>query len=217
MVHGAAGDGKADAQGGDVARRDVGGRGAREFDVGGRDVPGLDVGGHDVRGRDVPLPEVRTPVSGGGSAVVVVDVTLASGDPVQTVRRVRATHPDVPILVVGPPTTRAVSEALQEAGASGYMANSVAGLRLSEGVHRLAAGEPVVVLDAPDHAAVGLTRRELQVMEAVSEGCTNRQAAARLGLAEDTVKTHLSRAMSKLGASDRTHAVAMLLRRGVLQ
>lgn len=62
-----------------------------------------------------------------------------------------------------------------------------------------------------------LSRRELEVLGRVSEGETNPQISAALGLSEDTVKTHLRRAFRKLGARDRAHAVALAYQQGILR
>lgn len=62
-----------------------------------------------------------------------------------------------------------------------------------------------------------LTAREIQTLELVAAGCTNREIASRLFVSPDTVKAHLSEVFRKLGARDRTEAVAMALRRGLVE
>jgi DNA-binding NarL/FixJ family response regulator len=64
-------------------------------------------------------------------------------------------------------------------------------------------------------AARPLSPRELAVLASVAEGLTNPEIAAQLGIATDTVKTHVARVLEKLGAKDRTHAVTMALRMGL--
>ena len=61
-----------------------------------------------------------------------------------------------------------------------------------------------------------LTSREIDVLQRVSEGKRNRDIAKRLFISEETVKVHLKHIMGKLGASDRTHAVAIAARRGFI-
>ena len=62
-----------------------------------------------------------------------------------------------------------------------------------------------------------LSARELEVLELVSRGATNREAAAQLFISEATVKTHLLRIFSKLGVDDRTAAVTVALERGIIR
>ena len=62
-----------------------------------------------------------------------------------------------------------------------------------------------------------LTARELEVLRLIHDGHRNKQIAARLSIAETTVNFHIKNLVCKLGANDRTHAVAIALRRGLLQ
>ena len=68
-----------------------------------------------------------------------------------------------------------------------------------------------------DPSGQPLTRRELQVLELVARGATNREVAARLHVSEATVKTHLVHAFGKLGVSDRTAAVTAALERRLIR
>jgi DNA-binding NarL/FixJ family response regulator len=61
-----------------------------------------------------------------------------------------------------------------------------------------------------------LTPREIEVLEQVASGNSNKMVADRLNISEDTVKAHMRSVLSKLGANDRTHAVTIALRRGFL-
>ena len=64
----------------------------------------------------------------------------------------------------------------------------------------------------PDRA---LTPREIEVLQSIARGCSNKLVADRLGVREDTVKVHVTSILSKLGANDRTHAVTIAVQRGV--
>ena len=62
----------------------------------------------------------------------------------------------------------------------------------------------------------GLTQREQEVLQFVAEGNMNKEVAVRLGISEETVKAHMRNLLAKLGANDRTHAVMIALRRGII-
>ena len=78
---------------------------------------------------------------------------------------------------------------------------------------------PAAVPFAPDPArieALGITPRELEVLQLIAEGLSTKEMADRLFVSENTVKTHTSRVLDKLGASRRTQAVQLAKRRGII-
>ena len=111
-----------------------------------------------------------------------------------------------------------------EAGATGYLLKDAPRAELLRAVRAAARGEAVLSpsvaarlmsrLRAP--GAGPLSQRELEVLELVASGTTNREAAARLFITEATVKTHLLNIYSKLGVGDRAAAVAEAFNRGLL-
>jgi DNA-binding NarL/FixJ family response regulator len=111
-----------------------------------------------------------------------------------------------------------------EAGAKGYLLKDTPRDVLSDAVRAAARGETVLAppvaarlmrrLRAP--ASESLTPREVEVLQAVALGRTNAQIGRELSIGEATVKTHLIRAFAKLGVDDRTHAVTVAMRRGLL-
>jgi two-component system NarL family response regulator len=64
---------------------------------------------------------------------------------------------------------------------------------------------------------VALTGRETEVLNLVAQGLSNKEIASRLGTASGTIKMHVQNVLEKLGAADRTHAVTIALRRGILR
>ena len=111
-----------------------------------------------------------------------------------------------------------------EAGASGYLLKDTPPADLVRAVHAAARGETVL---APTVAATlmarmrtpaadALTPRELDVLRAVADGLTNADVGKRLFIGESTVKTHLLRAFAKLDVDDRTAAVTVAMKRGLL-
>ena len=151
--------------------------------------------------------------------IVLLDLGLPDVRGVGAVRTLLEAGAGKILVLSGAGSAELVRECLQ-AGAQGFLLKTAPEAALCGAIHRIVGGERVVdvsligaLFEAPP---AGLTPRELEVLRAVADGCTNRQVASRLGVSEDTIKTHLSRAMEKLGAADLTHAIAILLRRGLL-
>jgi DNA-binding NarL/FixJ family response regulator len=70
---------------------------------------------------------------------------------------------------------------------------------------------------AEHHADDALTEREIEVLREVAAGNANKVVALRLAVSEETVKAHMRSILSKLGANDRTHAVTIALKRGIIE
>jgi len=109
-----------------------------------------------------------------------------------------------------------------EAGARGYMLKSMPPSELLEVIRQVHAGKKRVPSEVATHLAEhlsdeALTAREIDVLRLVAGGNRNRDIAERLYISEETVKVHVKHIMEKLGASDRTQAVAIAVRRGVIQ
>ena len=167
--------------------------------------------------------------------VVLMDLRMPVLDGVATTRRLAVEHPDVRVLVL---TTfdgdDEVFPALR-AGAVGYLLKDATASRLVEAVQAAARGESVLqpsvatkliarVSQLPDPPAVPrpqplvdpLTERELDVLRAVADGLSNREAAAQLFLSEGTVKNHVTNVLAKLGVRDRTQAALRARALGLL-
>jgi len=157
--------------------------------------------------------------------VVLMDLRMPVLDGVATTLRLRAEHPEVQVLVL---TTfdgdDEVFPALR-AGAVGYLLKDASGPRLLEAVLAAARGQSVLqpsvaakvlarMNQLPDIPAGPrrqplldpLTDRELEVLRAVADGLSNKEAAGRLYLSEGTVKNHVTNVLAKLGVRDRTQA-----------
>ena len=152
--------------------------------------------------------------------VVLLDMQLPDGTGVEVCRDVRSALPDTRVLIL---TSFDDDEALFAsilAGASGYLLKQVRGSDLVDAVRRVAAGQSLLspevtarVLErlrqpvtTQDPALASLTEQERRVLDLVAEGLTNRQIGTRLGLAEKTVKNHVSGVLGKLGLGSRTQA-----------
>ena len=109
-----------------------------------------------------------------------------------------------------------------EAGARGYMIKSMPPRELLEVIRQVHAVKkrvpPQVAAYLAEHYSdESLTPREISVLQHVAGGNRNRDIAERLFISEETVKVHIKHIMGKLGASDRTQAIAIAVRRGIIQ
>jgi DNA-binding NarL/FixJ family response regulator len=109
-----------------------------------------------------------------------------------------------------------------EAGARGYMLKSMPPRELVEVIRQVYAGKKRVPPEVAAHLAEhmsdeDLTQREIDVLHHIAGGNRNRDIAEKLFISEETVKVHIKHIMDKLGASDRTQAVAIGVRRGIIQ
>ncbi len=114
-----------------------------------------------------------------------------------------------------------IQRALQ-AGARGYVLKSMPPRDLVEVIRQVHAGKKRVPTEVATHLAEhmsdeALTGREVDVLKHIAGGNRNRDIAERLFISEETVKVHVKHIMEKLGASDRTQAVAIAVRRGIIQ
>ena len=159
--------------------------------------------------------------------VVVLDVRLPDGNGIELCRDLVSEHPDLRCLML---TSFTSDEAMLEAilaGASGYVVKDIKGMELAQAIKAVGAGKSL--LDNRAAAALmaklrgaaeredplsGLTEQERTLLTLLSEGLTNRQIAARMFLAEKTVKNYVSRLLAKLGMERRTQAAVFASKLG---
>jgi DNA-binding NarL/FixJ family response regulator len=153
--------------------------------------------------------------------VVLMDLRMPRMDGVTAIRRLA---PEQRILVLT--TFDADTDVLPaiEAGATGYLLKDAPRSELYRAVRAAARGEAVLsppvatrVLRAARSDEPALSAREIEILELVARGTTNREAAERLFISEATVKTHLIHIYAKLGVPDRASAVAAAYDRGLLR
>ncbi len=166
--------------------------------------------------------------------LVLLDLKMPGMDGTDGVLRLRRAFPDVRIVIVTGWVTRSdVLEAMR-LGVSGYLPKSLNGTAMMHALRLILCGVPYYppeVLTAADAAptAAGesaatprersplsaLTRREYEILTQLVGGASNKEIAKVLGLTEITIKSHLRNVFRKIGASNRTQAVALALREGV--
>jgi DNA-binding NarL/FixJ family response regulator len=164
--------------------------------------------------------------------VVVMDIRMPRLDGIEATRRLRQ-HAGAPSVLVL--TTFDLDEYVYEAlraGASGFMLKDAPPGQLAEAVRTVAAGDTLLApavtrrlverfVKRPSPGAgdelTELTERELEVLRHVGRGLSNAEIAGRLYLSEATVKTHLTRILSKLGLRDRVQAVVLAYETGLIE
>ena len=157
--------------------------------------------------------------------VVLMDLVMQGGDGVTAIRALRQARPDVRVLVLTSFVDEAHVFAAVEAGAAGYLLKDVEPEALSAAIRRVHAGQAALHPEAAtrlmqrgaEPTGPPLSRRELEVLRLLAEGFANKQIARRLGIAEKTVKAHVSNILNKMGVADRTQAAVQALRRGLLE
>ncbi|WP_051222140.1 helix-turn-helix transcriptional regulator [Conexibacter woesei] len=165
-----------------------------------------------VRGGDAPA-HARVAALLTGVVAPGVTVLLAGSDPAAEVRAALAegARSRIVVVVSGAPTPGALRRLLT-AGAAGIVPAAELDTALAPTCHAVAAGQLAVPLGMVRQVArPSLSHREKQVLGLVVEGCTNREIATRLFVAESTVKTHLASVYDKLGAHSRADVAARVL------
>ncbi|HEX3878114.1 MAG TPA: response regulator transcription factor [Bryobacteraceae bacterium] len=154
--------------------------------------------------------------------ITLMDLQMPEMSGIDAMIAIRGEFPDARIIVL---TTHAgdvqISRALK-AGARGYLLKGLLRKELLDTIRAVHAGQrrlsSEVAAEIAEHVNDGvLTPREVDVLRLVAGGNPNKEIAAQLSLTEETVKSHIRSILSKLDANDRTHAVAIGLRRGIIQ
>ncbi|HEY6303155.1 MAG TPA: response regulator transcription factor [Terriglobales bacterium] len=154
--------------------------------------------------------------------ITLMDLEMPDMSGIDAMSAIRGEFPDARIIVL---TTHAgdvlVARALK-AGARAYLLKGLLRKELLETIRAVHVGQkrvsPEVAAEIAEHATDdALTPREIDVLRLIARGNANKIIAAELSLTEETVKSHIRNILSKLGANDRTHAVAIGLKRGIIQ
>ena len=157
----------------------------------------------DIGDFDVTIVDMRWRQNGAGAAI--------SGP--ETIRKLRHSSPGIGIVAHGERPERHIASAAMQAGASAYVARTAGTAELRRAVDAAAAQESFVDPAVPPKGSRGkLTKRQREILQLLADGESTTVAARELGLSEETVKTHIKTALARLGARNRTHAVAIALR-----
>ncbi len=162
--------------------------------------------------------------------IVLLDIRMPEMDGLEAARKIRDRFPQVGVIMLTAYDDRQFVVEAVRAGARGYVLKARDAEHLIQTVRLVAGGNMVIdpqlvvalaeelsTVKERDRKAESLTAREIEVLQLLAFGHTNRDIAEKLYISPDTVKTHLEHIFEKLGASDRTAAVAEALRRRLIE
>jgi DNA-binding NarL/FixJ family response regulator len=154
--------------------------------------------------------------------VTLTDLKMPDMSGTEAIGILRSAYPSARFIVVT--TYPGDVQALHalKAGASGYLLKSSLGDQLIDAIRAVHAGKRYIAAEIANEigqyaADDALTDREIEVLRRVAAGLSNKEIAQRLSVSESTVKAHIHSILPKLNASDRTHAVTIALKRGILE
>lgn len=155
---------------------------------------------------DVTLMDMQMPVMNGTEAILAI----------------RKDYPEARIIVLTTYSGDAQAVRALKAGASGYLLKNMVRKELVETIRSVHGGRkripPEIAVEmAEHHSDDALSEREIEVLREVAAGNANKVVALHLSVSEETVKAHMRSILSKLGANDRTHAVTIALKRGIIE
>ena len=154
--------------------------------------------------------------------VTLMDLQMPVMNGVEAITAIRAEFPDARILVLTTYAGDVQAVRALKAGATGYLLKSSLRTELLDAVHNVHRGRRHVHGDVAAEIALhvvddSLTERETAVLRLVAVGKANKEIAHALSLSEETVKAHLKNIFAKLDVADRTHAVTVAARRGIIE
>jgi DNA-binding NarL/FixJ family response regulator len=153
--------------------------------------------------------------------IALMDVRLPDVSGIDAMITIRSEFSDAKIIIVTSSEGDVEMQRALEGGARGYMLKSMPPSALLDAIRRVHAGKKAIPPEIASHLAnhlsdEALTGREIEILQQVAEGNRNRDIADRLFISEGTVKVHIKHIMEKLGANDRTQAITIAVRRGII-
>lgn len=188
--------------------------------LGVREVLATDFEVQEAAGREEALDLVRDI---GDFDVAILDMGWrrnGEGPSISGTEAIREMHRAAPVLGIvahGDRAERHLANAAIGAGATAYVARTAGPEQLREAVRAAVAQERFIDVDVPPKGSRGvITRRQREILQLLADGESTTVAARQLGLSEETVKTHMKNTLARLGAKNRSHAVAIGLRESLI-
>ena len=154
--------------------------------------------------------------------VTLMDLRLPDLSGIDAMIAIRSEFPEARVLMLTTFEGDVEIQRALEAGARGYLLKSMPPNELVQVIRQVHSGRkrvpPEVAAKLAEHMSdEDLTPREVEVLREVSSGSRNREIAQSLNISEETVKVHVKHIMEKLGAKDRTQAITIAVRRGIIE
>ena len=153
--------------------------------------------------------------------VVLMDLRLPDMSGIAATTSIREHRPEAVVLILTTFEGDVEVQRALAAGARAYVLKSSSPEELVSAIRHVHAGKKYLpsqlAVELAEHVGEAVTPREVSILKLVAAGNRNKDIAKQLCIAEDTVKGHVKRIMEKLGARDRTQAVAIALQRGIIQ
>lgn len=154
--------------------------------------------------------------------VVMMDLQLPGLNGIEATERLREIDPGARVLIFSTFARDDEVQAALDAGALGYLQKSAGRDELIAALRAVAAGESFLPPGLAERLAglqlaPSITSREREILVLVAQGRANKEIAAELGIADDTVKRHISNVLQKFGVNDRAQATAEAIRRGIVK
>ncbi|MGB3271220.1 MAG: response regulator transcription factor [Rhodanobacter sp.] len=154
--------------------------------------------------------------------VTLMDLQMPGMNGVDAITAIRTEYPGARIIVLTTYAGDVQAVRALKAGALGYLLKNSLRTELIDAIRDVHRGQRRVQRDVADEIALhvvdeALTEREIAILRLVAIGKANKQIGAELGLSEETIKGHLKNIFSKLDVADRTHAVTLAARRGIIE
>lgn len=154
--------------------------------------------------------------------ITLMDLQMPAMSGIEAITAIRKDFPDARIIVLTTYSGDAQAARAFKAGASGYLLKNMLRKELVETIRSVHGGKkripPEIAREmAEHHIDDALTEREMEVLREVAAGNSNKIIADHLNISEQTVKTHMKIILAKLAANDRTHAVTIALKRGIIE
>lgn len=162
----------------------------------------------DVGGFDVAILDINSPVNG----------RLGDIGGTEAIRSIRRSEPGLGVVAYGDRAERHLATAALQAGATAYVSRSADGEQLATAVEAALDDKSYVDPAVPPKGSRSkLTRRQRQLLQLIANGESTTKAARELELSEETIKTHTKNILARLGARNRTHAVAIAIRESLVE
>jgi DNA-binding NarL/FixJ family response regulator len=154
--------------------------------------------------------------------VTLMDLQMPALNGIEAIIGIRTEFPNARIIVLTTYTGDVQVLRALKAGARAYLLKGEVHKDLLNTIRAVHAGQkripPEIAAELAGHVGEDdLTSREINVLRLVASGNANKEIAAQLSIAEETVKSHITNILAKLGANDRTHAVTIALKRGIIE